>query len=107
MEPVLDVFIVLFSVWITWKFAALYRRRGNPRALMLATVFGVIALGHAGELFIIHIFNVQTLFFLTSEVALNIVLLLALIGTAMALTGSSWRQTMPQAPAKEDEQKAA
>lgn len=107
MEPVLDVFIVLFGAWITWKFAALYGRRRNPRALMLAMVFGVITLGHTGELLIIDILNIRALFFLTSEVALNIVLLLALIGTAAALSGSGWRQAVPQAPVKEDEQKAA
>ncbi len=106
LEPILDSLIVLFGAWITWRFLSFWRRRGSRRSLMLAAVFGVIALSHAMELFFIHIFGIQAPPWLTDEVTLNIVLLLALIGTAAALSGAGWRGA-PTEKKPEQDRKAA
>lgn len=100
-EMLLDITIGALSAYLSWSLWRRYRRTSNPRVLMLAGVFLVIAIGQSLEVVILRLLKTQSLLWLAQETSKNAVLLLALVGTAIALSGMGWRETLKQRPGDE------
>ncbi len=102
-EVYLDGLIAIAGAYIAWLFFAAWRQRHSSRALMMSLVFLVIAVSHTMEVLVLRVFKMTAWLWLADETTKTLVMLLALIGTAAALAGTSWRGTLARRPPESQE----